>query len=780
MSASTITQKFSLLPEALNSSLKNKLYKEITDLLVKVRALKNRYVSLMVDDIKINSHDSYKSTSMSKFRQAVYDRLDFSRVKSEQFQSFELKERAKQCAFYDAYLVVREWIKRVENLKIIIGKLMDAFKQDEALALSFLRGKRFGSKELNAIRQALSRDCFGNKQSLSVFFLNNFILQLRNLFLARNDFESKALFSDISLSNPLQVLVIETFNSLRLDDPLLERVASSFTRTRKKKEAAIPTPNLPEYFINVYFRKIQWLTTQKAQQLISLRKKLKKEETKRKSNANKLARLSKSIENLEDFISLFLGKVEFTSEKEFKKKRKSFLDGIKKAFLEKLTRLDLEELVSKAYQKELLEFQQNPNQHVLKRLFKPSFARIHVSINYDSFVRYFELKLQYKVRELLKERFISEQFVSLMIQQFKAIKSDIYDLVKVPTHKTLSISIMNRDVYKEDFTHFYRESGRDFYKIKLGLISHQFKSFKVRDDKERVKKLKERDFEPALPSITLKNRKLLLNLPFTKTIKESSKPSQVYGNQVVEMGIDLGLKHFAVISIFDKEQQLELARYFLGPRQVLDMSFNLEDGKFHYQKRVRNHKREKQLSNIKLKLIRLREQIVLLQRKKNDYEQRSLLREGSNYRVKLKWNKTRRSLPLCWDRVNRINMQLVNHLTNNIIKIANFWNVSAIKVEDLRWATYSKKRDAGKFMAFWRTHWFYSQVQNAVKLQCDLNYLRFQKVPARYTSQSCSSCGKLGSRTGKQFSCPHCGFKLDSDLNAARNIVKYKKSNIII
>jgi transposase len=715
---------------------------------------------------------------MSKFRQAVYDRLDFSRVKSEQFQSFELKERAKQCAFYDAYLVMREWIKRVENLKIIIGELMDAFKQDEALALSFLRGKRFSSKELNVIRQALSRDCFGNKQSLSVFFLNNFILQLRNLFLARNDLESKVLFSDISLSNPLQALVRETFNSLRLDDPLLERAASSFTRTRKKKEVAIPAPNLPEYFINGYFRKIQWLSTQKARQLRSLRKKLKKEEAKRRNNANKLVRLSKSIENLEDFISLFLGKIEFTSEKEFKKKRKSFLDGIKKAFLEKLTHLDLEELISKAYQKELLEFQQNPNQHVLKRLFKPSFERIHVSINYDSFVRYFELKLQYKMRELLKERFISEQFVSLMIQQFKAIKSDIYDLIKVPRHKTLSISIMNRDVYKEDFTHLYSENGRDFYKIKLGLISHQFKSFKVRDDKERVKKLKERDFKPALPSITLKNRKLLLNLPFTKTRKESSKPSQVYGNQVVEMGIDLGLKHFAVISIFDKEQQLELARYFLGPRQVLDMSFNLEDGKLHYQKGVRNHERAKQLSNIKLKLIRLREQIVLLQRKKNDYEQRSLLREGSNYRVKLKWNKTRRSLSLCWDRVNRINIQLVNHLTNNIVKIANFWNVSVIKVEDLRWATHSKKRDAGKFMTFWQTHWFYSQVQNAVKLQCDLNSLRFQKVPARYTSQSCSSCGKLGSRASKQFSCPHCGFKLDSDLNAARNIVKYYKNNI--
>jgi len=207
------------------------------------------------------------------------------------------------------------------------------------------------------------------------------------------------------------------------------------------------------------------------------------------------------------------------------------------------------------------------------------------------------------------------------------------------------------------------------------------------------------------------------------------------------------------------------------------MKFNLEDGKLYNQNRIRKNGKEKALSNIKLKLIRLREQIIFLQQKKNNYEQRLLERDITNYRAKLKWNKTRRSLSLCWDRLNRLNVQIVNHLNNYILKIASFWNVSAIKVEDLRWATHSKKRDAGKFMAFWQAHWFYSQVQNAVKLQCDLNSIRFQKVPARYTSRRCSRCGELGSRTGKRFSCSCCGLKLDSDLNASRNVAKYRNSN---
>ncbi len=776
MSASTITRKFSLLPDTSDRALKIKSYKETTDLLVKVRALKNKYVSLMVADVKANSHNSYDSTSASRFRQAVYDRLNFSRVKSPQFPSIELKERAKQCAFYDAYLVVREWVKRTENLKIIVGTLIDKFRHDDAFTSSFLRGKRFSSKELSEIRRELSQDCFKKRQSLSIFFLNNFILQLRNLFLAQNDFESKDLFSDISLTNPLQVLVREAFKSLKLDDSLLDKVANSFSRTKKKKDIAVLPSQLAEYVLDGYFRKIQWLTSRKARQIISLRNKLKKE--KGKSNSNKILKLTKSLRSLIDSLSTFIGVVEFSCENEFKKKRKLVLDGLKRAILEKITRIDLLQLITKAYQKELLDFQQNPNHNVLKRVFKPNFPRIKIgAINFDSFLQYFETKLQYKVRDLLKERFISEQFVSLTIKQFQAIQLDIYDLIKKPEHKTLSISVVNRDVYKEDFTTSHSKEQRDLYRIKLGLISRQFQTFKVRDRKERIKKLKESNFEPVLPSITLKNRKLLLNLPFNKIKKDSSKPFQVNCNPDIEMGIDLGLKHFAVVCVWDKKQNIELARYFLGPRQLFNMKFNLEDGKLYNQNRIRKNGKEKALSNIKLKLIRLREQIIFLQQKKNNYEQRLLERDITNYRAKLKWNKTRRSLSLCWDRLNRLNVQIVNHLNNYILKIASFWNVSAIKVEDLRWATHSKKRDAGKFMAFWQTHWFYSQVQNAVKLQCDLNSIRFQKVPARYTSRRCSRCGELGSRTGKRFSCSCCGLKLDSDLNASRNVAKYRNSN---
>ncbi|MHA1379840.1 MAG: zinc ribbon domain-containing protein, partial [Candidatus Helarchaeota archaeon] len=41
-------------------------------------------------------------------------------------------------------------------------------------------------------------------------------------------------------------------------------------------------------------------------------------------------------------------------------------------------------------------------------------------------------------------------------------------------------------------------------------------------------------------------------------------------------------------------------------------------------------------------------------------------------------------------------------------------------------------------------------------------------------------CGKLGKRVGKLFTCSSCGFQLDSDLNAARNIIVTPNSSTAI
>ena len=415
----------------------------------------------------------------------------------------------------------------------------------------------------------------------------------------------------------------------------------------------------------------------------------------------------------------------------------------------------------------------------MKRLFKPSFPPIRsLDAGFDSLTQYIKTRFRYRIRENLKYFFTTDNLTNLFIDEFKRIKSDLYDMVSVPKVRKFSLSLIMPEVFRENYSK--DDEGLDILAFKLGFISRQFVPFKIIDKNNRLRKQLDSGFSPANPTITFKNRKLLLNLPF-EIKKGEFKPAQEQdgNNPNIEMGIDLGLKHFAVVCVWDKKQNLELARYFIGTRQLFDKKLVERDGalKWQYQERFKTSPYNKR-SNLKLRLINLRKQIKQLQRKKNNYEQRLLERGITNFRSKLKWNKIRRELSLCWDKLNRLNKQIVDLLNNYILKIARFWKVSTIKMENLRWSTHSKKRDAGKFMAFWQTHWFYSQVQEAIKFQCDLNSIRFLRVPAQYTSQRCSRCGELGSRASKQFSCSRCGTRLDSDLNASRNVVKTQNNNM--
>ncbi len=127
-------------------------------------------------------------------------------------------------------------------------------------------------------------------------------------------------------------------------------------------------------------------------------------------------------------------------------------------------------------------------------------------------------------------------------------------------------------------------------------------------------------------------------------------------------------------------------------------------------------------------------------------------------------------------------------------------------MENLRFSRHSKKRERGRYLAFWQTHWLFGQIEVAVELQAFLRGMHFERVYAAYTSQRCSECGMIEykdtrgalvyktdglskkerqkrvlsrtkSRDGKQFTCQNTqhhknkrSFRLDADLSAARNI----------
>ena len=69
--------------------------------------------------------------------------------------------------------------------------------------------------------------------------------------------------------------------------------------------------------------------------------------------------------------------------------------------------------------------------------------------------------------------------------------------------------------------------------------------------------------------------------------------------------------------------------------------------------------------------------------------------------------------------------------------------------------------------------WNFYQFEQFLAYKAEARGMKVGYVDARYTSQKCSVCGYI-SRSNRQsqsvFKCKHCGFSLNADLNAARNI----------
>jgi putative transposase len=74
-------------------------------------------------------------------------------------------------------------------------------------------------------------------------------------------------------------------------------------------------------------------------------------------------------------------------------------------------------------------------------------------------------------------------------------------------------------------------------------------------------------------------------------------------------------------------------------------------------------------------------------------------------------------------------------------------------------------------------NWSFAQLRSFVEYKVESMGKRVMVINPYHTSQTCSKCGHVSrsNRKGRQFTCVKCGFSLDADLNASRNIATFSR-----
>lgn len=112
----------------------------------------------------------------------------------------------------------------------------------------------------------------------------------------------------------------------------------------------------------------------------------------------------------------------------------------------------------------------------------------------------------------------------------------------------------------------------------------------------------------------------------------------------------------------------------------------------------------------------------------------------------------------------------VNHCISKSIVNKPF---TVFVLEDLSGIRPNKKEGTSRSKQnFWLSNWSFFQLEQFIEYKAESLGKVMLKIDPAYTSQECSACGEVNknSRNGLKYKCKSCGFELNSDLNAARNI----------
>ncbi len=206
------------------------------------------------------------------------------------------------------------------------------------------------------------------------------------------------------------------------------------------------------------------------------------------------------------------------------------------------------------------------------------------------------------------------------------------------------------------------------------------------------------------------------------------------------MGVDLGIVNTAVLQIWDSEEEkydwLEWKECILDGSRIIQFRQKVEA-------RKRSFLRSRKASGTT-----------------NQY---SKGKKGRGTQVKIK------PIEHLNSKISNFRDTMNHQYSKYIVDFALKHNCGIIQMEDL--SDFTEKVEE-KFLR----NWAYYDLQSKIEYKARKHGIEVVKVDPRYTSLRCSKCGCIDkvNRDGKKkqadFKCVECGYELNADVNAARNI----------
>jgi len=447
-------------------------------------------------------------------------------------------------------------------------------------------------------------------------------------------------------------------------------------------------------------------------------------------------------------------------------KRKTWRDDFIKKLEESMKKISILNTASVTLKEISSQF--TPN-FVITNLFYPRYRRPIISgISISDFMTFLQaegsIHLKQEIMTLLEKPLLDEmQTILVMIQDAprRWVKKPVF------TKNTIGFGLDDGQAYSVSFD----ENNPDIM-VHLSFKSRE-KIICTLQTPHRFHAMIKKGFRPLRGTVTKKNgKKLVLSIPFSKVKDNEENDSEP--SHFIAGGLDLGLKTLGVLSIAPVTVEKdgthvvgkELKNYFLDQRQLAGPRDAFLD----------KSSKKAVPFNYKRRLVNLQKVGYHLQGKMDAYK----LKFPKNFRNKIKFMKLRREWKRVWNKINNIHEEVSRQIASRVIAACQHHDVKILNVEDLSWSKPGRKQEVGYFLKTWQVHWFHGRIQEILLSRAQQEGIMVRKVNPRNTSKRCSRCNKIGTRSRKLFHCQHCGLHLDSDLNAARNIVKMLPSRNMV